>query len=186
MFDPFYAGVVTRNDVKHWKVAEKRDSGRHKKQRNQQKTVPKIYAVLIIQKKLHAVLLEPYVADEEIMIDRLKFLCGIQPRYMSQVNVCLSIVDGTEVAVNFPVSYNMIYAPFVVERMLIKIMKELLKQTQKYNNIELLAFFDNKKRTIGKKRQNMLQLAQGEYVVFIDDDDKIADDYIDEIMTYII
>lgn len=36
-----------------------------------------------------------------------------------------------------------------------KIMKELLKQSKKYNNIEILSFFDNKKRTIGKKRDEM-------------------------------
>ena len=62
------------------------------------------------------------------------------------------------------------------------IMKELLKQIKNYNNIELISFFDNKKRTIGKKRQEMLNLAQGEYVVFIDDDDMISEDYIEQIM----
>ena len=39
-----------------------------------------------------------------------------------------------------------------------KIMKQLLSQTEKYNNIELISFFDNKKRTIGKKRDEMLKL----------------------------
>lgn len=63
-----------------------------------------------------------------------------------------------------------------------KIMNELIKQTEKYDNIELIAFFDNKKRTIGKKRDEMLKLAQGIYVTFIDDDDRISDKYIDEIM----
>ena len=43
-------------------------------------------------------------------------------------------------------------------------------------------FFDNKKRTIGKKRDEMLKLAQGKYVTFVDDDDRISDDYVDEIM----
>jgi glycosyltransferase involved in cell wall biosynthesis len=62
------------------------------------------------------------------------------------------------------------------------IMKELLKQIKNYNNIELISFFDNKKRTIGSKRQEMLNLVQGEYVVFIDDDDMISDDYIEQIM----
>jgi len=63
-----------------------------------------------------------------------------------------------------------------------KIMKHLLQQIKKYDNIELISFFDNKKRSIGKKRQEMLELSQGEYVVFIDDDDRIADNYVDEIM----
>jgi len=67
-----------------------------------------------------------------------------------------------------------------------KIMKELLKQSKKYNNIEIISFFDNKKRTIGKKRDEMLKLAQGKYVTFIDDDDRISKNYIDEIMYAII
>ena len=64
-----------------------------------------------------------------------------------------------------------------------KIMNELIKQTKKYNDIELISFFDNKKRTIGKKRDEMLSLVQGEYLVFIDDDDRIDSEYIDSIMS---
>ena len=67
-----------------------------------------------------------------------------------------------------------------------RIMKQLLEQTEKYNNIELISFFDNKKRTIGKKRNEMLKLTQGKYVTFIDDDDRLSNDYIDEIMNAII
>ena len=63
-----------------------------------------------------------------------------------------------------------------------RLMKHLLDQIKPYNNIELISFFDNKKRTIGKKRSEMLRLAQGEYTVFIDDDDRISDDYVSEIM----
>lgn len=64
-----------------------------------------------------------------------------------------------------------------------RLMKQLLHQTKTYDNIELISFFDNKKRSIGKKRDEMLDLVQGEYVVFIDDDDRISEDYISEIMT---
>lgn len=63
-----------------------------------------------------------------------------------------------------------------------KIMNELIKQIKPYKNIELIALFDNKKRTIGQKRNDMLKLVQGEYLVFIDDDDRIDQDYIFEIM----
>jgi glycosyltransferase involved in cell wall biosynthesis len=63
-------------------------------------------------------------------------------------------------------------------------MKELLRQIEPYKNeIELISLFDNKKRSIGKKRQEMVNLAQGKYIVFIDDDDRISDDYISQIMT---
>lgn len=63
-----------------------------------------------------------------------------------------------------------------------RIMKQVLSQTEKYDNIEVLGFFDNKKRSVGTKRQDMLDLARGEYLVFIDDDDRITDDYVDSII----
>lgn len=72
--------------------------------------------------------------------------------------------------------------PNRLEVFYLKIMKELIKQTEKYNDIELISFFDNKKRTIGTKRQEMIGLVQGEYIVFIDDDDRISEDYVDKIM----
>ncbi|MCX6328210.1 MAG: glycosyltransferase [Bacteroidia bacterium] len=46
------------------------------------------------------------------------------------------------------------------------------------NKIEILYLGDNKKRSVGKKRNDLLRLAQGDYVVFVDDDDRITDDYI--------
>jgi hypothetical protein len=63
-----------------------------------------------------------------------------------------------------------------------RIMNELINQTKSRNDIELLALFDNKIRTIGEKRQELLNLAKGEYLVFIDDDDRISSDYIKEII----
>lgn len=63
-----------------------------------------------------------------------------------------------------------------------RIMKQVLGQTEKYDDIEVISLFDNKKRSVGSKRQNMLDLVQGEYLVFIDDDDRITDDYVDSIM----
>ena len=74
--------------------------------------------------------------------------------------------------------------PSRIELFYVKLMKELLRQIEPYKNeIELISLFDNKKRSIGKKRQEMINLSQGEYIVFIDDDDRISDDYINQIMT---
>ena len=72
--------------------------------------------------------------------------------------------------------------PNRLEIFYLPLMKILLKQIEPYNNIELISLFDNKKRTIGRKRQNMIDIIQGEYVCFIDDDDRISDDYIKLIM----
>lgn len=63
-----------------------------------------------------------------------------------------------------------------------KQMKQLIDQTKNRTDVELLSLFDNKKRSVGAKRQAMLDLVQGEYCVFIDDDDSIANNYVDEIM----
>lgn len=43
--------------------------------------------------------------------------------------------------------------------------------------IEHLALVDNRKRTIGQKRDDLLRLAKGRYVAFVDDDDEILPDY---------
>lgn len=48
--------------------------------------------------------------------------------------------------------------------------------------VEILCFYDNKKRTVGAKRNALLSLAQGEYISFVDDDDRVADTYIEDIL----
>ena len=51
--------------------------------------------------------------------------------------------------------------------------------------MEIIVFSDNAKRPIGKKRNDCLLLSQGEYVCFVDDDDRISDDYISSILNSI-
>lgn len=51
-------------------------------------------------------------------------------------------------------------------------------QPQITNQVELLIFSDNKKRTLWYKRNEMLSLAKGKYTVFLDDDDEITPDYV--------
>jgi glycosyltransferase involved in cell wall biosynthesis len=53
--------------------------------------------------------------------------------------------------------------------------KELLDQT------EIMLNMDNGTKTVGQKRNELLQRANGEYVVFIDDDDVVTADYLIEI-----
>lgn len=47
-------------------------------------------------------------------------------------------------------------------------------------DIEILGLLDNRRRSIGSKRNSLLQIAQGEYVSFVDDDDVLGDSYIKE------
>ncbi len=48
--------------------------------------------------------------------------------------------------------------------------------------VELVVACDNKEISIGKKRDNLLKEAKGDYVCFVDDDDWCADTYIDDIL----
>jgi glycosyltransferase involved in cell wall biosynthesis len=47
---------------------------------------------------------------------------------------------------------------------------------------EHLVLCDNRARSIGAKRQALLDIARGTYFAFVDDDDDIADDYVQEIL----
>ena len=51
--------------------------------------------------------------------------------------------------------------------------------------VEHLALCDNRQRTIGEKRQALVDIACGEYMAFVDDDDDIADDYVSSLLAAI-
>jgi len=53
--------------------------------------------------------------------------------------------------------------------------KALLQQT------EILINCDSGHKSIGAKRNELLSWAKGEYVVFVDDDDEISEDYLEQI-----
>lgn len=44
--------------------------------------------------------------------------------------------------------------------------------------VEILMLTDAKSMILGDKRNAMVRIAQGDYVVFVDDDDRVADDYL--------
>ena len=48
--------------------------------------------------------------------------------------------------------------------------------------VEHLVLIDNKRRTIGEKRQALLDIAIGDYVAFVDDDDWIRPQYVQRIL----
>ncbi len=50
------------------------------------------------------------------------------------------------------------------------------------DGIEIIVSLDNGGQTIGAKRNRLLESAKGKYVCFIDDDDEISEDYIEQIM----
>ena len=62
------------------------------------------------------------------------------------------------------------------------LINELSKQ---YNGseVEVISLTDSGEKTIGEKRNILLNQAKGEYVCFVDDDDMISKDYILKILT---
>ena len=59
---------------------------------------------------------------------------------------------------------------------------KLLETLAGVGPVEILAFTDNKKRSIGLKRDALVQLARGEYLAFVDDDDEVYENYIDAML----
>lgn len=65
----------------------------------------------------------------------------------------------------------------------LKIQEQLFSQYDKLSpelqkEVEILMFVDTKSRMLGQKRNEMVNLALGEYVVHVDSDDRIAPNYI--------
>lgn len=53
---------------------------------------------------------------------------------------------------------------------------------QMVEGVEMLYLGDNNSRTVGAKRNALLMLARGDYICFVDDDDRISDDYVSSIL----
>ena len=63
-----------------------------------------------------------------------------------------------------------------------RLLDALLPQVDKYDDIEVIAYWNNFERPLVEIRQALLNQAKGEYVCFIDDDDTVPNYYCDEIM----
>ena len=48
--------------------------------------------------------------------------------------------------------------------------------------VEVISLVDNKRSTLGAKRNSLTELAQGKFIVFVDDDDDVSDDYVDSLL----
>lgn len=57
------------------------------------------------------------------------------------------------------------------------VIDQLWKQAKGYP-VEVIVLTDNRSMSIGRKRNQLIASAVGEYVVFVDDDDMVSDDYI--------
>lgn len=57
-----------------------------------------------------------------------------------------------------------------------------LEEQARSKPVEILWLGDNRTMSVGEKRNKLLSLARGRYVCFADDDDRVEDNYIDEIL----
>lgn len=64
--------------------------------------------------------------------------------------------------------------------------QEELLDDELHGRVEILAHIDNRRRTIGDKRNDLVRGAKGRYVSFVDDDDSVAPDYLKSILTVIV
>lgn len=88
---------------------------------------------------------------------------------------------GRQDRVPVKVSILLCTLPSRVRRFLPNIIEELDKQAEG-KPVEILYLGDNKKMRVGEKRNKLLELAKGDYVCFVDDDDWISTDYVDELL----
>ena len=57
-----------------------------------------------------------------------------------------------------------------------------LERQAKDKDVEVLVLLDDRKRSIGHKRNALVLIAQGAFVAFVDDDDRVASDYVDRLL----
>ena len=76
-----------------------------------------------------------------------------------------------------------ILIPSLPERihLLSSVLSDLHEQS-KGKPVEVLVLTDNRHRTTGQKRNQLIGLAQGRFISFVDDDDSVAADYVDQIL----
>lgn len=69
-----------------------------------------------------------------------------------------------------------------VNKFLPSLIEDLHKQAEGHP-VEILFLGDNKRMSVGDKRNKLLEMASGRYTCFVDDDDRIAPNYIKSIMS---
>lgn len=74
--------------------------------------------------------------------------------------------------------------PMRVGNFLSRVVEELDYQIQELerDDVELLVFIENKGQSIGEKRNDLIRLSTGGFITFVDDDDRVGEDYVSSII----
>lgn len=74
------------------------------------------------------------------------------------------------------------------QELLFSLLSEIHTQAEKWsidNDIEIIIDSTDSSMSIGNKRQHLLEKAKGEYLIFLDDDDEILNDFLWEVISAI-
>ncbi len=101
----------------------------------------------------------------------------------AQAHVAISTITPTDVSQEHPYVLSVLVCtiPSRVSNFLPNIIKQLDTQA-KGKPVQILYLGDNRKMTVGKKRNLLMSMAEGKYLCFVDDDDMLAADYIDSLL----
>ena len=62
-----------------------------------------------------------------------------------------------------------------------QLVQKVLLQIGPLSDVEVLVWIDNKKRSIGRKRDDLVQMSSGKFITILDDDDDVSGDYVVEL-----
>jgi len=65
---------------------------------------------------------------------------------------------------------------------LINHIQQQISTSSSEDKVEILALLDNKKHSVGDKRNMLLDLATSDFITFVDDDDRLSNNYIAKIL----
>lgn len=81
--------------------------------------------------------------------------------------------------------WSILIASIPSRKELVSELEECLEAQIGPRPVELITLYDNKWRSVGEKRNALLELAQGQYVSWVDDDDMVSNRYVEAVVNAI-
>lgn len=113
--------------------------------------------------------------QREVQLDQILYFY----RYDAQQSEAPRVIERKDSAARLTVAILSITAR--VRTFLPTLIQKLSAQAED-KPVELLVLLDNQRSSIGAKRNALLLAAHGQYLAFVDDDDDVADEYIESLL----